>query len=203
MQHREVVDEGQTDDGVGFTAINDWCGPDGALVLEERQRVFVPDQEIADSYVFDFDWDLRATQVDVNIEQSDYGGFSARLVGARHTKRHANSKGQAGDDCAESAARWVSVAQPVDGVGTYTKETRATFAYAGLAIFDHPDNLCFPNKWRVDGDGMINPAFALSQSVNLPKDASLILRYRVCAFKGLEDPVALEREYEEWIGRSA
>ena len=200
MQNRDVVDSGQIDEGITFTALNDWSGPNGELVLEERQKIVVPDQEVENSYVFDLQWELKATQVDIHIEQSDYGGFSARLVGTRQTKRHANSQGQVGDDCADHAANWVSVAQPVDGVGTYSKETRATFAYAGLAIFDHPQNLCYPNKWRVDGDGMINPAFALSQSVDLKRDASLISKYRMYVFKGLEDPTAIEREYKEWIG---
>ena len=55
-------------------------------------------------------------------------------------------EGRTGDDCAEQPARWVSVAQPVDGVGIWSRETRDSYAYAGLAIFDHPDNFRFPKR---------------------------------------------------------
>ena len=198
MRNREVVDVKESEDGITFTALNEWSGPDGSAVLKERQKITVPDQDAEDSYAFDLHWTLKATQVDIHIERSDYGGFSARLVGEKNTKRHTNSEGQVGEECADRPARWVSVAQPVDGVGRFTKETRDTYAYAGLAIFDHPDNVCFPNKWRVDGHGMINPAFALSQSLDLKRGESLLFKYRIYVFRGLENPVSIGKEYQEW-----
>lgn len=199
MRHREVIDKVRSPCGhVRFTAINDWLGPDGAPVLEERQTVAVPEQKAQESYLFDFLWELRATKEDVQIDQSDYGGLSARLVGAQSTRRHLNSEGQTDDACANQPARWVSVAQPVDGVGVYSPETHATFAYAGLTIFDHPGNICYPNRWRVDGDGMINPAMALSKEVDIPSGHSLVLRYRIYVFKGVGDADSIESEYQAW-----
>jgi hypothetical protein len=199
MKHREVIDIANPPGGSArFTAVNDWLGPDGSSVLEERQTVVVAEQEAAESFAFDFLWELRASVVDVHIDQSAYGGLSARLVGTQSTKRHLNSAGQTGDACADRPARWVSVAQPVDGVGVYSTETRTTYAYAGLAIFDHPNNMCFPNRWRVDGDGMINPAMALTQEVDIPFGDSLLLRYRIYAFRGVGDADRIESEYQSW-----
>ena len=199
MRNREVVDAVESEDGITFTALNEWSGPNGSPILEEQQKIMFPDQETEESYIFDVHWTFKATESDIHIEQSDYGGFSARLVGEKHTKRHANSEGQAGEACADRSARWVSVAQPVDGVGTFSKETRDTFAYAGLAIFDHPDNVCFPNRWRVDRHGMINPAFALSQSLEIKKGDFLLFKYRIYVFKGVEDPLRIEKEYKDWV----
>ncbi len=198
MANRKVINAGPTEEGGGFTAINDWTSPDGSLVLEERQGIGVPDQEADDSYVFDLQWELRASRGNLYIEQSEYGGFSARLVGQPETRRHLNSEGHSGDECAGQAARWVSVAQPVDGVGTYSRADRESFAYAGLAIFDHPQNLCFPNKWRVDGNGMINPAFALSQPVDMAPEEALVFNYRVYVFKGVGQRAVIEAQYRAW-----
>ena len=132
------------------------------------------------------------------IGASDYGGLAARLVGARTTKQHWNSEGRTGDDCAEQPARWVSVAQPVDGVGIWSRETRDSYAYAGLAIFDHPDNFRFPNRWRVDRDGLINPAPALAGEFEIPSGHALALRYRLFVFTGAGDPAQIERAYSTW-----
>jgi len=100
--------------------------------------------------------------------------------------------------CAEQPARWVSVAQPVDGVGIWSRETRDTYAYAGLAIFDHPDNFRFPNRWRVDQDGLINPAPALAGGFSIPKGSALSLRYRLFVFTGIGDPMQIEDTYGTW-----
>lgn len=203
MRHREIVElTHAADGGVAFTAINDWLGPAGEPVLEERQAITVPDQAAEEELVFDFEWTLAALHGDVHIAQSDYGGLSARLMGLDSTRRHLSSEGRADAACADQPARWVSVAQPVDGVGIYTSETSATYAYAGLAIFDHPENLHYPNRWRVDHQGMINPAIALTAAIDIPRGESLTLRYRIFAFLGVGDAARIETAWQSWTGQS-
>ena len=183
---------------VEISLVNDWLRPDGGPVLEERQTIRVPAQDFENSYSVDLSWQLSASHGDIVIGASDYGGLAARLVGARTTKRHLNSDGHTGDNCAEQPARWVSVAQPVDGVGIWSRERRDSYAYAGLAIFDHPDNFRFPNRWRVDHDGLINPAPALAGGFSITNGSALSLQYRLFVFTGAGDPAQIEDAYSTW-----
>lgn len=116
-----------------------------------------------------------------------------RLVGEPHTRRHLSSTGDAVPD---APARWVSVAQPVDGVGVWSPQTAATYAYAGVAVFDHPENVRSPNRWRIDGQGLINPAPALGGPFEITEP--LRLRYRLHAFIGQGDTTRIEAAYQEW-----
>jgi hypothetical protein len=198
MRHRPPAEIQATDQMVEISVRNDWLRPDGKPLLEERQVIRVPAQDFEHSYSVDISWQLCAAHGDIVIGASDYGGLAARLVGERATKRHLNSEGRSGDDCAEQPARWVSVAQPVDGVGTWSRETRDSYAYAGLAIFDHPDNFRFPNRWRVDSYGLINPAPALAGGFSIPNSSTLSLRYRLFIFNGAGDPAQIEHAYSTW-----
>jgi hypothetical protein len=198
MRHRPPLEIQATGHAVEISMVNDWLRPDGELLLEQRQTVRVPAQDFEHSYCVDLNWQLSASHGDIVIGASDYGGLAARLVGARATKRHLNSEGRTGDDCAEQPARWVSVAQPVDGLGIWSRETRDSYAYAGLAIFDHPENFRFPNRWRVDKDGMINPAPALAGEFSIPNGSALALRYRLFVFTGAGDPAQIEDAYSTW-----
>jgi hypothetical protein len=198
MRHRPPAEIQASGHTVEIGVVNDWLRPDGRLLLEERQTIRVPAQDFEHSYNVDLSWQLSASHGDIVIGASDYGGLAVRLVGARATKRHWNSEGRTDDDCAEQPARWVSVAQPVDGVGIWSRETRESYAYAGLAIFDHPDNFRFPNRWRVDQDGMINPAPALAGEFSIPNGSALSLQYRLFVFTGTGDPAQLEDAYSTW-----
>jgi Family of unknown function (DUF6807) len=198
MRHRPPAEIQADGHAVEISVVNDWLRPDGRPLLEERQTIHVSAQDFENSYSVDLTWRLSASHGDIQIGASDYGGLAARLVGVRDTKRHWNSEGRSGDDCAEQPARWVSVAQPVDGMGTWSRETRDSYAYAGLAIFDHPDNFRFPNRWRVDRDGMINPAPALAGGLSIPSGSALSLRYRLFVFTGAGDPTQIEDAYSTW-----
>jgi hypothetical protein len=198
MRHQPPPAIQAADHAVKITLANDWLRPDGEPLLQEQQKIRVAAQDFENSYSVDLSWQLSASYGDVQIGASDYGGLAARLVGARNTKRHWNSEGRSGDDCAEQPARWVSVAQPVDGVGTWSRETRDSYAYAGVAIFDHPDNFRFPNRWRVDRDGLINPAPALAGGFSIPPGSALWLRYRLFVFTGTGDPAQIEDAYNTW-----
>ena len=198
MRHRPPAEIQTAGHAVEISLVNDWLRPDGGHVLEERQTIRIPAQDFEHSYSVDLSWQLSAAHGDIEIGASDYGGLAARLVGARTTKRHWSSAGHTGDNCAEQPARWVSVAQPVDGVGTWSRETRDIYAYAGLAIFDHPNNFRFPNRWRVDQEGLINPAPALGGKFSISNGSALLLQYRLFVFTGAGDPEQIEDAYSTW-----
>lgn len=198
MRHRPPAEINVNAGAAEISLANSWLKPDGEPLLEEQQTIRVPQQDFEQAYSVDMIWRLSAAHGDIRVGAADYGGLSARLVGERATRRHWNSDGRTGDDCAEQPARWVSVAQPVDGVGTWSRETRESYAYAGLAIFDHPQNFRFPNRWRVDSHGLINPAPALTGEFSIPSGSTLSLRYRLFVFSGAGDPAQIESAYSTW-----
>lgn len=198
MRHRALENIESSPERIAFTAVNEWLRPDGHVLLEERQSIQITAQDFETSYALDFDWEIRATREALAFGESKYGGLSARLTGSKDGRRHLNSEGHAGDDCAEKDARWTSVAQPVDGLGVYTKETSKTYAYAGVAILDHPSNLRHPNRWRVDGQGMINPATQLKGPFELAKGDALKLRYRLFVFLGTGDAEQIETAWKAY-----
>lgn len=196
MRHRKLENVESSPERIAFTAVNEWLRPGGRVLLEERQSVSIEAQDFETSYAFDFDWEIRATSAPLAFGESKYGGLSARLTGTKDSRLHLNSEGQAGDACADQDALWTSVAQPVDGLGVYSKETSKTYAYSGVAILDHPSNLRHPNRWRVDNQGMINPAPQLKGPFEIAKGEALKLRYRLFVFLGTGDAEQIEAAWK-------
>jgi len=168
-------------------------------VLEEKQTVHVESQDFDKPYVFDVTLTLTAVSGSTAFGASEYGGLSLRMVGNSDTRKHLNSEGASVPQCSEKEAVWVSVAQPIDGFGLWARGSGVGYAYAGAAIFDHPENFRFPNLWRVDNAGMINPAPALKGDFDLEKNASLTLRYRIFVFAGEGDCSEIQDAYNLWV----
>jgi hypothetical protein len=188
--------------GVCFEAVNDWYKTGGNPLLEETHRVTVPAQEILDSYVFDFEWSLKALDEDVTFNQYKYGGVSARIVGEMAELRRLTAEGatevpREGD---QVRSKWVSIAAPVDNLGCWDRKDWKTFAYAGLVIMDHPDNLSFPTAWCSDG-GFLNPSSVVNGGFTLRAGASQTFRYRFMVFAGVENADVIHAAYDEWTNR--
>ncbi len=200
IRNRSLAKLEENDKGVRFEAINDWYKTEGGLLLEETQRIGVPMQQIADSYVFDFEWSIRALEEDITFERYKYGGVSARIVGEMAEFRRLTAEGatevpREGD---QVRSKWVSIAAPVDNLGTWHQKNWDTFAYAGLAIMDHPDNLTHPTAWCSDG-GFLNPSAVVNGGFTLQRGARQTFRYRFMVFTGVEKAEAIDAAYEAWI----
>jgi hypothetical protein len=184
-----------------LTVVNDWLDVTGSALLEERQAWTVS-APTADSYTIDISWELRALERPLHIARYAYGGLALRLVGEPTTLRLL--EGEPDDECdddwdrASPRLRWVSAAQPVDGVGTFRIDPAnwLDFAYAGVAIFDHPVN--GPTRWRLDG-ALINPSPQIAGPIDVPPGGSVAYRYRLVVFLGPGDADELERAYRAWL----
>ncbi|UCC97981.1 MAG: PmoA family protein, partial [Phycisphaerales bacterium] len=74
---------------------------------------------------------------------------------------------------------------------------------AGMAIFDHPNNLRHPELAFVIMDpkvpfGYFGPALLFNKPYTLPAGKSLMLRYRVLVHPGRLDANSLEREWQSF-----
>ncbi|HET7568152.1 MAG TPA: PmoA family protein [Gaiellaceae bacterium] len=186
-------------DGVELVAENDWLHVSGRPLARERQvwRVHPPAE---DGYRVDVRWELHALDEPLRIGRYDYGGLAIRLVGGLETRRVLDSEGRRdAPEATWEAARWVSMAQPVDGVGSYVRDAPGLldYAYAGVAILDHPANGPGPTRWRVDGS-LLNPSPQRDGPIDVPAGGSVGYDYRLLVFLGEADGERIEAEYARW-----
>ncbi len=170
---------------VSWRSLTELVDPKGSVVLEEEQAVTVYAPEKVDTYRIDFDFLLRAKDRDVTFGRFPVGGLAVRMpwdqTCPQHT--HLNAKGVAGRACDQKRASWCTVERPF-GDKTF-----------GIAVFDHPGNASHPAGWRVDEQGLINPAVSLLSDWSLPAGKERAFRYRILIYQGPSQADALERQF--------
>ena len=181
-----LLDLKEETDRVSWRSLTELVAPDGRVVLEEEQAVTVRAPANADSYRIDFDFLLRARDRDVTFGRYPVGGLAVRMPWdedrPRHT--HRNATGETGRACDQKRAAWCTVERPF-GAETF-----------GIAVFDHPGNANHPAGWRVDEQGLINPAVALLGDWSLPAGKERAYRYQLLVYRGPARPEALERQFK-------
>lgn len=97
------------------------------------------------------------------------GGLAVRMPRDQKQPRHThlNASGVTGRACDQKRAAWCTVEQP------FGKDI------FGIAIFDHPGNASHPAGWRVDEQGLINPAVSLPGDWSIPMVKERAYRYRI------------------------
>jgi putative membrane-bound dehydrogenase-like protein len=182
----KLMDLVEANDRVGWRAQCDWISHDGVKVLEEEQAVTIYNVDSPDLYRIDFDWTLRAPRdKPVKIGGFDYGGFAIRLNTATgHT--HLNSSGERNAETSNHAASWCDVTVPFGD--------RA----AGVTVLDHPSNFGYPSKWRVDGQGMINPSPSLKGDWSIPAGGTRTFHYRLIVHGGPAELEKLKSEFNQF-----
>jgi hypothetical protein len=115
-----------------------------------------------------------------------YAGLSIRMAKATRGFQFVDSQGQKDKQIHGKKARWVDFSGELpDG-----KE-------AGIAIFDHPDNLRHPSPWYVEkGMPYFSPAVLFDKPYTIAARANLQLRYRILIHPDRADKEALEVEWK-------
>ena len=166
-----LLDIFQEQDHAGWRSLAEWVAPGGEVVLEEEQLVKVYASSTPGEYNIDFDWTLRAKEKPVKIGQHEYGGLSVRMeYHPEHT--HLNSDGDTGKATAEQRAAWTAVSRPF-GPDQF-----------GIVVYDHPGNPGYPAKWRVDGQGLINPSPSLQGDWSIGPNQERTYHYRLTVHQG-------------------
>jgi putative heme-binding domain-containing protein len=185
QRFRRFQDIAQEQDHVAWRSVTDWVRPDGSVEVEEEQFVKVWAPGSAEQYTIDFDWTLRAIDKAVTVGRHEYGGFAVRLeYSPEHT--HLNSAGQRGKAAADQRAGWCNVARDFGGQ-TY-----------GVVVHDHPSNLGYPSKWRVDGQGLINPSPSLLGDWTIDRGGSRTFRYRLAVHAGAGDAQKFDAAHKSY-----
>ncbi len=158
-------------------------------VMEETQNWSM--QVIGGKYFLDLEWKGEA-KTDLVIGKYDYGGLFLRMpwkegiegeiVNAAR-KRNEHAEGQ--------AAMWANVGMKVEGRDDW----------ANVAIFDHPENRGYPNKWRVDGELGLGPAYTRDQDWNLEKGHTETLKHRLVVYTGKLNEMEMTETWNQFSGR--
>jgi putative heme-binding domain-containing protein len=186
-----LLDLKEEDKRVSWRSLTELVAPDGQVVLDEEQTVTVHAPATAHAYRVDFDISLRAKKKDVTFGKFQVGGLAVRMPWdeAHPLHTHLNATGATGRLATDQKrAAWCTVERPF-GKGIF-----------GIAVFDHPANPNHPVGWRVDQQGLINPAISLAGDWSLKAGQERVLRYGILIYQGPGQAADLERQYQAFVG---
>ncbi len=125
---------------------------------------------------------------EIEFQQTNLGFLAVRMaktISAHFGGGHpTGSSGKTGEsELFGQPAAWMDYSGPVpvdsDGARHVVTE--------GITYFDHPDNVSFPSKWHVRGDGWMSASVCRDGSVVTTKRQPLLLRYLLHAHNGTVD----------------
>jgi hypothetical protein len=170
--------------------VTEFIDPSGKIVMEEEDsiRVHLP-PEARDSYAIDFKFTLRPRDKDLRFDKNNVAGLAIRMPwdpGNPRQQTHLNANGERGRACERKRAAWCNVERPFDGV------------VFGIAVLDHPSNPGFPSQWRVDEQGLINPAVTGVDGFVINRDDSRSYQYRILIYSGTAPAEKIETEFQKF-----
>jgi len=154
-------------------------------ILGEQRTVHVSPPQADGSYTLDWQHLFTARKPVTVGASAQYAGLSLRLSKDLLKWTFLNSQGQAGEKVHGAGARWLTFKGPLKS------------GSAGLTIFDHPSNPRDPNKWFiVSGMPYFSPAFVWDGPMNLAKDQTLPLFYRMKVHGSSPDAKSLDADFQ-------
>jgi len=143
-------------------------------IINERRTLTFYRAE-ADSRLIDVELEVTpAGSQPVTLGQTNFGFLAVRIAQSMTAfdggGEILNSVGDRNERQAhEKRAQWIDQSGPID-------ENR----WAGVAIFDHPDNPKHPTYWHCRNDGWAGAALNLKEAYQIEPSTSLHLKYRLC-----------------------
>jgi putative membrane-bound dehydrogenase-like protein len=161
----------------------------GNPVLEETQNWTL--SEANGEYALDLEWKGEA-KTDVTIGQYDYGSLFLRMPWKEGIDGEiVNAARQKNEQAEGQPSMWINVGMTVDG-----RNDRAN-----VAIFDHPENRGYPNKWRVDGQLGLGPAFTRDGDWIIEKGKTEAIKLRLLVYTGEANDLKLTESWGKFSGR--
>ena len=176
---------------------DNWLGPDGKKVCEDRRTLRVYGTHGA--RILDYEVTLVASEGPVVMGDTKEGTFGVRVPSSMDANRPdggriVNAEGVTNTDTWGKRSAWVDYAGPVNG------DT------VGIAILDHPESFNHPTPWHVRDYGLFaaNPFglqdFGESRSgeTTIPKGEFLTFRYRVILHLGDAMQAEIASQFESY-----
>ncbi|OOG77111.1 PVC-type heme-binding CxxCH protein [Algoriphagus sp. A40] len=161
----------------------------GNPVLEETQNWSL--SEVNGEYALDLEWKGEA-KTEVTIGQYDYGSLFLRMPWKEGIDGEIfNAARQKNEQAEGQPSMWINVGMTVEG-----REDRAN-----VAIFDHPENRGYPNKWRVDGQLGLGPAFTRDGDWVIEQGKTETIKLRLLVYTGEANDLKLTESWGKFSGR--
>lgn len=180
----------QTGEQVKWQTVYQLLDSLGNPIMEETQNWTL--SEYNGEYLLDLEWKGDA-KTKLTIGQYDYGslflrmpwqeGIDGEIINAARQK-NAQAEGQ--------PSMWINVGMKVEG-----REDRAN-----VAIFDHPENRGYPNKWRVDGQLGLGPAFTRDGDWVIEEGTTETIKLRLLVYTGEANDVIINEDWGKFSGRT-
>jgi putative membrane-bound dehydrogenase-like protein len=165
----------------------------GRAVLTQTERWTFREVAAAGSsgrFELDLEWRGEA-KTDVTIGQYDYGGLFLRMPWREGIRGEVVNAARQRDARAEGQrAMWLDVGMQVEG--------RQDMAH--VAIFDHPENIGYPQAWRVDGQLGVGAARSRAADWTIKKGETEIIRHRLVIYTGTLNDVEMTNAWTEFSG---
>ena len=163
---------------------------DGADILKETQVWSM--REDNGRYFLDLEWEGEA-MADVTIGQYEYGGLFLRMPWKEGIKGEAvNAARQKNSQAEGHPAMWLNVGMQV--------EDRDDFV--NVTIFDHPENHGYPQKWRVDGQLGVGPAYTRDGDRLIEKGEIETIKHMLVVQTGPFSDVETNEAWSAYTGKT-
>ncbi|WP_339713819.1 PVC-type heme-binding CxxCH protein [Cyclobacterium amurskyense] len=142
-------------------------------------------------YLLDLDWNGQAQQ-DLTIGKYDYGGLFVRMPWKEGIEAEIINTARQVNEMAEGKnSMWINLGMQVEG-----RENRAN-----IALFDHPDNKGYPQKWRVDNQFGLGPAYTRDEDWKIDSGANEQIKHRLFFYTDEFNDVAITEAWAEYTDR--
>ena len=191
-------------DTVGVTATYVYLDPRRGEVARERREIVwyrpAPDGCHALDYMICFRAGdgpvaLDRTPITEGAPWGGYGGLSWRFARGLGQVDGLDAVGRRGKAIEHQSAAWATLYGCLDGRPNQ---------WAGVAMFDHPQNPRHPTPWRYIADAgfaYLNPSPLFASALELRAKEGIVLRYRVLVYPGKADADLLSAEYAAFAAR--
>ena len=118
-----------------------------------------------------------------------YAGLSLRMTEHARNWQFLGSEGPLEPQSRGVKARWVDFSGSIAHDG-----------FAGVTIFDHPENPRHPSSWWLSGSmPFFSPTVLFQKPYTLPAEETLTLRYRILIHTGPSDKDILENKWKAFL----
>lgn len=177
---------------------------EGGWQLEDSDDPFVEEQisitvHPADEIGRSIDFQLRFQNVSeetVTLRgrgETGYGGFNVRPDGSRPGNRITTATGEHEDDALVVESGWADYSSEVTDEGTY----------AGLALFQHPDNPGFPHSgWILRHYGFLGASWPQYEQLELAPGEDFELAYRLFVHRGDAEAADVAERFDAFVSEA-
>jgi putative membrane-bound dehydrogenase-like protein len=176
-------------DAVKWQTIYDLLDEHGAPMLTETQNWSMSINE--GKFLISLEWKGEA-KTDITVGKYPYGGLFLRMPWKPGINGEVINAARQHDQKAEGQpSTWVDVAMQVEG-----RPDRAH-----IAIFDHPENKGYPQRWRVDEQMGVGPVRSHNADWTIKKGETETIKHQLVVYTGGFSDVSLNNDWAKFAGK--